>query len=119
MNHPTTIARITGALLLASSVLSGCATPQPVLDLANRGAGVVSMGEAELQRYLDAAHDHLAVRLLIVRQLSAAEIDEKFRDVIEDPDRQQGDMIRRLGEERKRKREARDAELARLDERHR
>jgi hypothetical protein len=76
------------------------------------------MGEAELQRYLDAAQDHLAARLLIVRQLSATEIEEKYREALEQPDQEQGKLIRQWGEERRRKREVKDAELAKLEERH-
>lgn len=110
-------ANFTSALAVTLSLL-GCATPQPVLDLASRGAGAVSLAETELQRYLAGAQDQLATRALIVRQLSIAEIEEKYRDSLDRPNQEQADIIRKLGEERRRKREAKDAEIAKVEDRH-
>ena len=39
-------------ILCLSALLSGCATPRPVLDLAKRGVGAATMAEVELDRYL-------------------------------------------------------------------
>lgn len=114
-------------MLCASLLLYGCATPRPVLDLASRGVGAVTLAEVELQRYLAAVQDHLSARLVIVRQLSAAELEESYSDAFskflkeKTGDRSGedvGDLIRTLGQERRRLREQMMADAAKLEELH-
>lgn len=113
------------AMLTCVVALFGCATPRPVLDLASRGVGATAMAEIELQRYLVASRDQLSARLVIVRQLSAAQIDEGYLDAFNKFAKDKaGDksgeevalLIRTLGQERRRLREAAWAEIAKLDE---
>lgn len=115
------------AWMLCVSVLSyGCATPRPVLDLASRGVGAATLAEAELQRYVAASQDQLSARLVIVRQLSIAELEENYNDAFskflkEKAGDRSGtevrDLIRTLGEERRRLREQTLVDIAKLDER--
>jgi hypothetical protein len=114
-------------ILCATLLLSACATPQPVLDLASRGVGAVTMAEVELQRYLAAAHDNLSARVVIVRQLSAAELQENYQDSFaaflkgrtgDTGGEDVGALIRTLGQERRRQREKFAADLAALDDRN-
>lgn len=115
-------AGLAGVMLLA-----GCATPQPVLDLASRGVGAATMAEVELQRYLAAAHDNLNARVVIVRQLSLAELQENYEDGFAAFLKQRtgdasgetvGTLIRTLGQERRRLREQFAADRAKLEERN-
>ncbi|HVO89820.1 MAG TPA: hypothetical protein VMV45_14860 [Casimicrobiaceae bacterium] len=65
---------------LLASLLHGCATPAPVLDLANRGVGATSLAEAELRRYLAASQDQLSLRVFLVSQSSKELARENFED---------------------------------------
>ena len=112
-------------ILCASLLLHGCATPRPVLDLASRGVGAATLAEAELQRYLAASQDQLSARLVIVRQLSAAELEENYSDTFskflkekagDKSGVEAGDLIRTLGQERRRLREQTLADIAKVDE---
>lgn len=114
-------------IICAAVLLGGCATPQPVLDLANRGAGAAILAEAELQRYLAAVQDSLSARLLVLRQLSAAGLEEDFSDKFSKflqgkTGQSTGDemlsTMRAVGEERRRLRDQHSASLAKLDETH-
>jgi hypothetical protein len=111
--------------LFCAAALFGCTTPSPVKDLAGRGVGATAMAEIELQRYLVASRDQLSARLVIVRQLSAAEFEENYRDAFSKfakahaGDKSGDDvatLIRTLGQEHRRLREAAWAEIAKLDE---
>ena len=111
--------------LLCAAALLGCTTASPVKDLAGRGVGATAMAQIELERYLVASRDQLSARLVIVRQLSAAEFEENYRDAFAKfAKAQAGDktgedvvaLIRTLGQEHRRLREAAWAEIAKLDE---
>lgn len=114
-------------VLMAPALLVGCSTPGPVLDLAGRGAGAVTQAETELKRYLAATENQLSARLAFSRQLSAAELEEnyadQFRKYLQDQSGEKTseeviNLIQTLGKERRRLREERAAELAKLDELH-
>lgn len=47
--------------------VSGCATPQPVRDLAGRGAATVGMAEASLRQYLALTEAQLAARMALMQ----------------------------------------------------
>lgn len=115
----------TACILCASVLLYGCATPRPVLDLATRGAAATTMAEIEIQRYLAAAQDHLNARIVIVRQLSEAELAENYSDNFskflkertgDTSGEDVGDLIRTLGLKRRQLREQMAGDLAKLDD---
>jgi hypothetical protein len=115
------------AVAWVACLLAGCYTPQPVRDLASKGAGSASMAEAELQRYLSAAQDSLSARLVVTRQLSEAELEESYTDTFtrflqERTGQQTGDevltIIRSVGQEHRRVRQEKDAAFAKLAETH-
>ena len=112
-------------ILCTSLLLHGCATPQPVLDLATRGVSATTMAEAELERYLAAAQDQLSARVVVVRQLSTVQLEQSheqaFSNFLRDRtnDRQGQDIVdltRLLGQERRRLREQMLADSVKLDE---
>jgi hypothetical protein len=111
--------------IVTASLLLGCATPQPVLDLANRGVGATMLAEIELKRYLAHSRDELSVRLLLVRQLSQAQLEEAYGDAFATfAKHKAGDttgddvyaQIVALGSERRRLREQMEAAIAKLDD---
>jgi hypothetical protein len=113
------------AATVTSSLLLGCATPQPALDLANRGVGATTLAEVELKRYLEHSRDELSVRLLLVRQLSQAQLEEAYGDAFAAfAKHKAGDatgddvyaQIVALGSERRRLREQMEAAIAKLDD---
>lgn len=115
----------TACILCASVLLYGCATPRPVIDLATRGAAATTMAEIEIQRYLAAAQDHLHARIVIVRQLSEAELAENYSDNFskflkertgDTSGEDVGDLIRTLGLKRRQLREQMAGDLAKLDD---
>jgi hypothetical protein len=83
------------------------------------------MAEAEIQRYLAAAQDHLHARIVIVRQLSEAELAENYSDNFskflkertgDTSGEDVGELIRTLGQQRRRLRDQMAADLAKLDD---
>lgn len=110
--------------LFALVLLHGCATPRPVTDLATRGAAATTMAESEIQRYLTAAQDHLHARIVIVRQLSEAELAENYSDNFavflknrtgDASGEDVGGLIRTLGMKHRQLREQMAEDLAKLD----
>jgi hypothetical protein len=114
-----------GVAVVIASLLLGCATPQPVLDLANRGVGATTLAELELKRYLAHSRDELSVRLLLIRQLSQAQLEEAYADAFAAFAKSKagdtaGDdvyaQIVMLGTERRRLREQMEAAITKLDD---
>lgn len=108
-------------LQLASLIgLTGCSTPQPILDVASQGAATVGLTEISLREYLALTKAQLAARMDLVRFDAEQEARDRARRefdlVIERrsaPAATQDatDLIRTLGDEHQRIRETEKLEL--------
>lgn len=101
-------------------LLTGCATPQPILDLAGQGAATVGLAEISLREYVALTHAQLAARMDLIRIDAQQELrDRTRRDFDAFVVRQAGEateddtsnVIRLLGDEHRRLREKEEAEL--------
>jgi hypothetical protein len=111
---------------IAVAALSmGCATPKPVLDLAGKGAATVGLAEISLRDYLQLANAQAAARMALVRYDAVEESDLRTRDAFDrflskeaglaGPDTQTIEFIKKMAAERRRAREAGEAELAEIE----
>jgi len=104
-------------------LVTGCATPQPILDLAGRGAATVGLAEISLRKYVALTHSQLAARMDLLRHDAQQEARDRARrefDIFIDrraglPVRDDAaDLIRVLGDETRRIREKEALELERI-----
>lgn len=66
-------------LIIGAALSSGCATPQPVRDLATRGASTVGLAEKSLQDYLAATDAQLHARSDLLRADAESMAAENLR----------------------------------------
>jgi len=105
----------TAALL----ILAGCATPQPVLDLAGQGAATVGLAEVSLRDYLTITQGQLAARMDLLRIEAQQELRDRTRREFDvfvsrqagEPADDSANVIRVLGDEHRRLREKEAVEL--------
>ena len=109
------------SLVLAVTLLTGCATPKPILDLAGQGAATVGLAEISLRDYLALTNSQLAARMDLLRQDAQQEASDRARREFDlFIDRRAGvsakddaaDLIRSLGTE---SRQIREHELTEIE----
>jgi hypothetical protein len=102
-------------------VLTGCATPRPVLDLAGQGAATVGLAEVSLREYLALTKAQLEARMDLLRFDAQQEARDRARREFDAfLERRSGpaatddatDLIRILGDEHRRIREKEALEIA-------
>lgn len=113
------------SIALLVILVSGCATPEPILKLADQGAGTVGLAEASLREYVQLSAAQLDARMDIVRQQTKVRArDRANRELIllqaenagkPDPD-SAAKLIRRLAEERRSAREKAFEEQQQIDQ---
>lgn len=104
-------------------LVTGCATPRPILDLAGQGAATVGLAEISLRDYVAITHSQLAARMDLVR----IDAQQQMRDSVRHDfdmaiDRRAGvaakddatDLIRSLGDESRQIREREAQELEKI-----
>ena len=72
MKNTTSFAMTT---IFVALIVSGCATPKPVLDLASQGAAIAEKSELELEDFVKRTERLHALRLASVRRLSQRDIE--------------------------------------------
>ena len=102
---------------------TGCATPQPILDLAGQGAATVGLAEIALREYVALTNAQLAARMDLLRSDAQQEARDRARrefDVFlrrqagEPASDDAADLIRVLGDERQRLREKEALEIEKI-----
>jgi hypothetical protein len=73
------IAMLLGGILLIAAGLPGCATPQPVRQLAGKSAAAVGLAEASLRDYLSATNAQLSARMELLRYDATKLEEERIR----------------------------------------
>ena len=110
-------------LLSACAVLTGCSTPQPILNLAGQGAATVGLAEISLREYIALTHSQLEARMDLVRLDAQQDVRDRARrelDIAIDqrigvaPREDAGDLIRALGNESRQIRERETVELEKI-----
>jgi len=111
------------SVVAALVVLTGCASPQPVLDLAGQGAATVGLAEKSLREYVGLTKAQLAARMDLLRQdaqqdardRAQAEFDAFLDRRADLPANGSGAaLIRDLGDERRRIRDKDALELEKI-----
>ena len=69
------IARLFLISLFGATVLAGCATPKPVLDLASQGVVIAGQTESELRAFVAGSDRVYQQRLAAIRRLAMADIE--------------------------------------------
>lgn len=101
-------------------VITGCATPQPILDLAGQGAVTVGLAEISLREYLTLTQSQLAARMDLLRIDAQQEARDRARREFDlfvarqagEPVKEDAaNLIRVLGDEHRRLREKEALEL--------
>jgi hypothetical protein len=110
-------------LALAAILVTGCATPEPVRDLASRGAGTVTLAEDALRDYLAASNAQLQARNDLLRsdaEIIASENADRERtrafqaEAKIEPPKDSVALIRRMAEIRQTAREKQQKTLAKI-----
>ena len=108
-----------GGLIL----ITGCTTPQPILDLARQGAATVGLAEISLREYLTLTQSQLTARMDLLRIDAQQEVRGRTRlefDLFvarqagEPVKEDTANLIRILGDEHRRLREKETLELERI-----
>jgi hypothetical protein len=111
------------SLIAGLAVVTGCATPRPVLNLAGEGAATVGLAEISLRDYVAITKAQLLARAdLVVSDEQQQARDSIRRDVDQALDRRAGlppkddasDLIRSLGDESRKAREREAQELEKI-----
>ena len=101
-------------------LITGCTTPQPILDLAGQGAATVGLAEFSLREYLTLTQSQLAARMDLLRIEAQNEVRDRTRREFDlfvarqagEPVKEDtANLIRVLGDERRRLREKEALEL--------
>jgi len=116
-------ANILGGILVVAAMLPGCATPQPVRQLAGKSAAAAGLAEASLRNYLSATNAQLSARMELLRyeatKLEEERIRREFNTLVSKrarvPSNDDGkDLILALGEDARRMREEQDKRFERI-----
>lgn len=110
-------------LSCAAALLTACATPKPVLKVADQGVATVGLAEASLRDYMSLTNAQLSARTDIVRQQTQKRArDNANRQLLVLQSQRAGvplddegaKLIRTLGDERRKIREESEAEQERI-----
>lgn len=109
-----------------TGLVAGCATPQPVRDVAQKGAVTVGLAEISLQNYVASTNAQLSARADLVRQdsrrIARDRSKREYEMFIVDENAETAQakraesLMHQLGDERRKIREALDTELEKVDE---
>ena len=108
-----------------TGLVAGCATPQPIRDVAQKGAATVGLAEISLQNYVASTNAQLSARADLVRldsrRIARDRSKREYEMFIVDGNastaeaKRAENLIRQYGDERRKIGEALATELAKVD----